>query len=104
MARQTSCEESDTELGGSGSSVQLMRLKSKPDEGNVRRMDTAVKINRLVQEKSSGSSLIMINLPKAPTSTDREFIYMEFIEALMEGLDRVFLVRGGGHEVVTIYS
>ena len=29
---------------------------------------------------------------------------MEFIEALMEGLDRVFLVRGGGHEVVTIYS
>jgi len=104
MARETSYEESDTELGGSGSSVQLMRLKSKPDEGNVRRMDTAVKINRLVQEKSSGSSLIMINLPKAPTSSDREFIYMEFIETLMEGLDRVFLVRGGGHEVVTIYS
>jgi len=29
---------------------------------------------------------------------------MEFIEALIEGLDQVFLVRGGGHEVVTIYS
>ena len=29
---------------------------------------------------------------------------MEFIEALTEGLDRVMLVRGGGNEVVTIYS
>jgi len=104
LATQSSVEESDGELGESAGSVQLMRLKSRPDEGNVRRMDTAVKINRLVQEKSSGSRLIMINLPKPPTIDEREFIYMEFIEALIEGLDQVFLVRGGGHEVVTIYS
>ncbi len=29
---------------------------------------------------------------------------MEFIDVLTEGLKRVILVRGGGHEVVTIYS
>lgn len=29
---------------------------------------------------------------------------MEFLEVLMEGLDRVLLVRGGGREVITIYS
>jgi len=44
------------------------------DEGNVRRMDTAIKMNKLVQEKSMGSKLIMINLPKPPTSDEKEFI------------------------------
>lgn len=29
---------------------------------------------------------------------------MEFLEVLTEGLDRVVLVRGGGREVITIYS
>ena len=29
---------------------------------------------------------------------------MEFIDALTEGLDRVLMVRGGGREVVTVYS
>jgi hypothetical protein len=29
---------------------------------------------------------------------------MDFLEALTEGLERVLLVRGGGREVVTIYS
>lgn len=29
---------------------------------------------------------------------------MEFLEVLTEGLDRVLLVRGGGSEVITIYS
>lgn len=30
--------------------------------------------------------------------------YMEFLEALTEGLERVLMVRGGGREVITIYS
>lgn len=34
-----------------------------------------------------------------PVSSD-----MEFLEVLMEGLNRVLLVRGGGREVITIYS
>ena len=29
---------------------------------------------------------------------------MEFIEALTQGVDRVLLVRGGGHEVVTAFG
>lgn len=29
---------------------------------------------------------------------------MEFLEVLTEQLDRVMLVRGGGREVITIYS
>lgn len=29
---------------------------------------------------------------------------MEFLEVLTEHLDRVLLVRGGGREVITIYS
>ena len=61
------------------------------DEGNVRRMDTAVKINRLVQEKSSGSSLIMINLPKAPTSSDREFICIFSLNLLFPKIYAFFL-------------
>ena len=34
----------------------------------------------------------------------RERNYMEFLEVLTEGLDRVLMVRGGGREVVTIYN
>lgn len=29
---------------------------------------------------------------------------MEFLEVLTEGLERVLMVRGGGREVITIYS
>lgn len=30
--------------------------------------------------------------------------YMEFIEVLTEGLERVILARGAGREVITIFS
>jgi len=29
---------------------------------------------------------------------------MEFLEVLTEGMERVLMVRGGGSEVITIYS
>ena len=32
------------------------------------------------------------------------FSDMEFLEVLTEGLERVLMVRGGGREVITIYS
>lgn len=32
------------------------------------------------------------------------FIDMEYLEVLTEGLERVLMVRGGGREVITIYS
>uniref|UniRef100_T1KKM7 SLC12A transporter C-terminal domain-containing protein n=2 Tax=Tetranychus urticae TaxID=32264 RepID=T1KKM7_TETUR len=86
-------------------------LNLKPDENNVRRMNTAVKLNEAIVDKSHSAKLIFINLPGLPRdiahgrgSTESAHHYMEFLEALTEGLDRVVLVRGGGREVITIYS
>lgn len=75
---------------------------------NVRMMNTSVKLNRIIQEHSKDSSLILINLPGLPdgyaTDMDAASSFLEFVEVLTEGLQRVLLVRGGGREVVTIFS
>lgn len=42
---------------------------------------------------------MLISLPLSTPITD-----MEFLEVLTEGLERVLMVRGGGREVITIYS
>ena len=79
----------------------------KPDEINVRRMNTAVKLNEAIISKSSTSKLVIINLPGLPKNTDNEIEchhYLEFLDVLCEGLERVILVRGSGREVITIYS
>lgn len=76
------------------------------DDNNVRRMHTAVKLNEAIVNKSHGAKLVVLNLPGLPkvASKDYEHHYMEFLEVLTEGLDRVLMVRGGGREVITIYS
>ncbi|XP_037946069.1 solute carrier family 12 member 6 isoform X1 [Teleopsis dalmanni] len=77
-----------------------------PDEFNVRRMHTAVKLNEVIVNKSQDAQLVIMNLPGPPRNikTDRESNYMEFLEVLTEGLEKVLMVRGGGREVITIYS
>ncbi|VVC95186.1 unnamed protein product, partial [Leptidea sinapis] len=77
-----------------------------PDEGTVRRMHTAVKLNEVIVSRSHDAQLVILNLPGPPRDTklERESNYMEFLEVLTEGLEKVLMVRGGGREVITIYS
>ncbi|XP_062336799.1 solute carrier family 12 member 7-like isoform X2 [Osmerus eperlanus] len=74
------------------------------NQTNVRRMHTAVKLNEVVVNKSQGAQLVLLNMPGPPKNKGGDENYMEFLEVLMDGLDRVLLVRGGGREVITIYS
>ncbi|XP_026556804.1 solute carrier family 12 member 7 isoform X1 [Pseudonaja textilis] len=76
----------------------------KPNESNVRRMHTAVKLNGVVLNKSQNAQLVLLNMPGPPKNRHGDENYMEFLEVLTEGLNRVLLVRGGGREVITIYS
>ncbi|KAJ8249001.1 hypothetical protein GJAV_G00230100 [Gymnothorax javanicus] len=79
-------------------------ISIKPDQSNVRRMHTAVKLNEVIVNKSHEARLVLLNMPGPPRNTDGDENYMEFLEVLTEGLERVLLVRGGGREVITIYS
>ncbi|KAM3860261.1 solute carrier family 12 member 7 isoform 2-T2 [Diretmus argenteus] len=74
------------------------------NQTNVRRMHTAVKLNEVVVNKSQGAHLVLLNMPGPPRNRGGDENYMEFLEVLLEGLNRVLLVRGGGREVITIYS
>ncbi|XP_031439899.1 solute carrier family 12 member 7 isoform X4 [Clupea harengus] len=74
------------------------------NQSNVRRMHTAVKLNGVVVNKSQGAHLVLLNMPGPPRNRGGDENYMEFLEVLLEGLNRVLLVRGGGREVITIYS
>jgi potassium/chloride transporter 4/5/6 len=93
-------------------------------------MHTAVRLNEAIVNKSHEAKLVILNLPSPPKhigpdrdasckSRSRELSFlsffiniyesflsvdMEFLEVLTEGLERVLMVRGGGREVITIYS
>ncbi|KAJ8407879.1 hypothetical protein AAFF_G00269230 [Aldrovandia affinis] len=79
-------------------------ISIKPDQSNVRRMHTAVKLNEVIVNKSHDARLVLLNMPGPPRNSEGDENYMEFLEVLTEGLERVLLVRGGGREVITIYS
>ncbi|XP_057710563.1 solute carrier family 12 member 6-like isoform X2 [Corythoichthys intestinalis] len=79
-------------------------LSIRPDHSNVRRMHTAVKLNEVIVNKSHDARVVLLNMPGPPKNSEGDENYMEFLEVLTEGLERVLLVRGGGSEVITIYS
>lgn len=79
-------------------------LSIRPDHSNVRRMHTAIRLNEVIVNKSHDARLVLLNMPGPPRNQDGDENYMEFLEVLTEGLERVLLVRGGGCEVITIYS
>ncbi|KAG8572248.1 hypothetical protein GDO81_011994 [Engystomops pustulosus] len=74
------------------------------NQSNVRRMHTAVKLNEVVLNRSQNAQLVLLNMPGPPKNKQGDENYMEFLEVLTEGLNKVLLVRGGGREVITIYS
>ncbi|XP_071814976.1 solute carrier family 12 member 6-like isoform X2 [Apostichopus japonicus] len=80
----------------------LMNLQ--PSSSNVMRMHTAVRLNEIIVDKSHEAKLVILNLPGPPKMAKAEQHYMEYLEVLTEGLERVLMVRGGGREVITIYS
>jgi hypothetical protein len=100
-------ERSTASNGRSSASPSGKMFGLRPDESNVKRMNTAVKLNEAILSKSGASKLIILNLPGLPKNTESDVSchhYMEFLDVLCEGLERVLLVRGGGQEVITIYS
>ncbi|XP_060767740.1 solute carrier family 12 member 4 isoform X2 [Neoarius graeffei] len=96
----------DTERQNRNNAPENFRelVSLKPDQSNVRRMHTAVKLNEVIVNKSHDARLVLLNMPGPPRNPDGDENYMEFLEVLTEGLERVLLVRGGGREVITIYS
>ncbi|XP_056606360.1 solute carrier family 12 member 5 isoform X2 [Triplophysa dalaica] len=74
------------------------------NQSNVRRMHTALRLNEVIVKKSNEAKLVLLNMPGPPKNKAGDENYMEFLEVLTEGLNRVLLVRGGGREVITIYS
>ena len=73
-------------------------------QGKLMRMHTAVKLNNEIVKCSSNAELVIINFPAPPQKLGAEENYMEYLEALTDGINRVLMVRGSGQEVVTIYS
>uniref|UniRef100_A0A8C1MMP2 Solute carrier family 12 member 5b n=1 Tax=Cyprinus carpio TaxID=7962 RepID=A0A8C1MMP2_CYPCA len=92
----------DTEKPNNPASLQYG--VSFRNQSNVRRMHHAQKLNEVIVKKSQEAKLVLLNMPGPPKNRTGEENYMEFLEVLTEGLNRVLLVRGGGREVITIYS
>uniref|UniRef100_A0A803Y5I2 SLC12A transporter C-terminal domain-containing protein n=1 Tax=Meleagris gallopavo TaxID=9103 RepID=A0A803Y5I2_MELGA len=98
-------EKCDAEKRNRGSAVgRSPNVLFCRNQSNVRRMHTAVKLNEVIVNRSHDARLVLLNMPGPPKNTDGDENYMEFLEVLTEGLERVLLVRGGGREVITIYS
>lgn len=72
----------------------------------MRKMHSAVRLNQQIRARSQDAKLVLINLPSPPTNHTSltAYSYMEYVDALTEGLDRLLLMRGSGREVITIFS
>ena len=71
----------------------------------MRKMHSAVRLNQQIRDRSRDAKLVLINLPSPPSHTSlTAYSYMEYVDALTEGLDRLLLMRGSGREVITIFS
>lgn len=74
----------------------------QPQELNLQYMNTSVRLNELIVNRSEGAELVVINLPNAPLQINEDS-YMNFLEVLTDGLNKIIMIRGGGKEVITIF-
>ncbi|BFZ13287.1 hypothetical protein BsWGS_16326 [Bradybaena similaris] len=87
-----------------GSSPIDQEATIEPTQDDIRHMNTAVRLNVQMKERSSDACLVIVNLPCVPESSRGRANYMSFLEVLTEGLNRLLLVRGTGREVITVYN
>lgn len=76
------------------------------EDAQVRnKMHSAARLNQIILDKSRHAELVLINLPKVPRTTiNADYAYIEFVDQLCAGIYRCILVKGGGQEVITIFS
>ncbi|XP_076261181.1 solute carrier family 12 member kcc isoform X1 [Rhynchophorus ferrugineus] len=113
------CENSTLEKEDGGSEKESLKahnntdsINSKEDESvsleadTLRRVHTAMRLNETIRSMSKDSQLVILNLPSPPKNPKpgKQTYYLDFLEVLSEGMEKVLMVRGGGQEVITIYS
>ena len=67
-------------------------------------MHTALRLNQHIRDRSGEAQLVIVNFPAPPTRLSAEENYMDYLDALSEGINRCLMVRGTGREVITVYS
>ncbi|CAF3694429.1 unnamed protein product [Rotaria sp. Silwood1] len=104
--RQQSIDESNDQYHYTFTPNQLENLKKSVSESSMRKMHSAVRLNQQIRDRSRDAKLVLINLPSPPSkhTSLAAYSYMEYVDALTEGLDRLLLMRGSGREVITIFS
>ncbi|CAF3737959.1 unnamed protein product [Rotaria socialis] len=104
--RQTTIDETSDQYHYTFTPSQLERLKNNVSESSMRKMHSAVRLNEQIKERSRDAKLVLINLPSPPSkqSSLAAYSYMEYVDVLTEGLQRLLLMRGSGREVITIFS
>ncbi|XP_019760513.2 solute carrier family 12 member 6 isoform X2 [Dendroctonus ponderosae] len=101
-SEKESLEKNGSEVNekiGNGDGISL-------ESDTLKRLHTALRMNETIRALSKDSQLVILNLPAPPKSNDpgKQSYYLDFLEVLSEGLEKVLMVRGGGQEVITIYS
>ncbi|CAF1013600.1 unnamed protein product [Rotaria sordida] len=104
--RKSSFDETNDQYHYTFTPSQLESLKKNVTDSSMRKMHSAVRLNEKIKERSRDAKLVLINLPSPPTkqSSLAAYSYIEYVDALTEGLDRLLLMRGSGREVITIFS
>lgn len=62
-----------------------------------------LQLNAIMKERSGSANLVALNLPDF-IKEQSPFEYMSLLEELTNGLPDVLFIRGGGREVITIFS